>query len=587
MEIGLRYILFFFFLLIPAESLFAQSSKVTFRWCTDSLNGQKKLPVKLPYSFVKTDSVSLLKEQRKMLVQCWDRGYFESFFSLTNGDSNLYCLEKGRQFSGLEIIPENDSTEWFLKASGSSWPFSKTSKGRAVLSNYAGAAHRFLLWAENNGYPFAECGFTEIRETDNHWKGKFYAKTNSPVKIDSIVIKGNAKISKTFFYRSIGIKPGQLYSESKLKKSSRAIKQLDFVREKSGVQVVFTPKYTKLIYVLEPVKANQIDGYLGFLPNDQTGKLEFLGQLKIKLVNAIGKGEMLDLDWRGLPNRSRDLKGKLAFPFVLKTPFGADYGIRIFQRDTLFTDVNQELGINYFLGGLNSIKVFYKNRNNSIVSDRYSAGNTLAGGLGSVRIDAYGLLMRFDGTDDRLYPKKGSRFFISASAGSRKVKKLAGFTDTSLSADSLNKNNLQISFEMSIEKFMKISARNIVLLSAKSSSITGNKIFFNEANRIGGLNSLRGFDEESIYTSSYAMGNIEWRFLLDKSSFLFGFYNMAFYELSLIDNYINDSPRGFGLGINFETKPGIFSLTYALGQQLNNPVSFRAAKIHFGIVSTF
>jgi hemolysin activation/secretion protein len=104
---------------------------------------------------------------------------------------------------------------------------------------------------------------------------------------------------------------------------------------------------------------------------------------------------------------------------------------------------------------------------------------------------------------------------------------------------------------------------------------------------MGGLNSLRGFDEESIYASTYAMGNVEWRFLLDKSSFLFGFVNQAFYELALVDKYIKDEPTGFGIGINFETKPGIFSLTYALGKQLNNAVSFRAAKVHFGIVSTF
>ena len=31
----------------------------------------------------------------------------------------------------------------------------------------------------------------------------------------------------------------------------------------------------------------------------------------------------------------------------------------------------------------------------------------------------------------------------------------------------------------------------------------------------------------------------------------------------------------------------IFSLNYALGQQMGNPADFRAAKVHFGIVNSF
>jgi outer membrane protein assembly factor BamA len=585
LEAALKNIFCCLFLFFCVQNSFAQKNKIRIQYCDAPFLEAKKAPVKLPITLIATDSFKLISDQKRILVECWEEGYFAAYFSVPVQDSNVICLVPGEKFRSLEIKPVDDSTAWYLNASGANWPQPNSSK--RSLKNYAISANRFLTWAENNGFPFAECGFEDIERKDQNWSASFYARTNQSIKIDSIIVKGTAKISRSFLYNSIRIRPGQVYDEEKIRKSGSAIKQLGFIKEKAPFQVVFTKKYSKLVYVLEPVKANQIDGYLGFLPDEQTGKLSFLGQIKIKLVNSIGRGELLDLDWRALPNRSRDLKGKFAFPFIFKTPFGAEYNIRIFQRDTLFTDVNQEIGINYFLGGLNTVKVFYKNRNNSIVSDRSTVGNDLAGGLGSVRIDSYGLMMRLDGTDDRLSPKKGSRFLISAAVGNRKIKKIVGFTDPTTNADSLAKNKIQINLELNLEKFLRISNRNILLLGLRSASFSGNKIFFNEALRIGGLNSLRGFDEESIYTSTYAMCNVEWRFLLDKSSFLFGFYNQAFYELALIDNYLNDSPHGFGIGINFETKPGIFSLTYALGKQLNNPVSFRAAKIHFGIVSTF
>jgi len=50
---------------------------------------------------------------------------------------------------------------------------------------------------------------------------------------------------------------------------------------------------------------------------------------------------------------------------------------------------------------------------------------------------------------------------------------------------------------------------------------------------------------------------------------------------------LTDTPIGFGAGTSFETKAGIFSLTYALGRQFNNPVELRGGKIHFGFTSLF
>ena len=41
------------------------------------------------------------------------------------------------------------------------------------------------------------------------------------------------------------------------------------------------------------------------------------------------------------------------------------------------------------------------------------------------------------------------------------------------------------------------------------------------------------------------------------------------------------------IGFDFETKAGIFSLSYALGKQFDNPFEINTAKIHFGYISRF
>jgi outer membrane protein assembly factor BamA len=107
--------------------------------------------------------------------------------------------------------------------------------------------------------------------------------------------------------------------------------------------------------------------------------------------------------------------------------------------------------------------------------------------------------------------------------------------------------------------------------------------------RIGGIKTLRGFDEESIYASFYVIGSLEYRYLLEENSYLYFFTDAAYYEnLSVSfagDRY--DTPFGFGTGISFETKAGIFSINYALGKQFDNPIYLKSGKVHFGIVNYF
>ena len=105
--------------------------------------------------------------------------------------------------------------------------------------------------------------------------------------------------------------------------------------------------------------------------------------------------------------------------------------------------------------------------------------------------------------------------------------------------------------------------------------------------RIGGLRTLRGFDEESIYASTYVIPTIEYRYLFAENSNLLLFTEGAWYENVSNGAYLSDTPFSFGAGVNFETKAGILTMTYALGSQLNNPIDLRNGKIHFGLIALF
>jgi hemolysin activation/secretion protein len=106
-------------------------------------------------------------------------------------------------------------------------------------------------------------------------------------------------------------------------------------------------------------------------------------------------------------------------------------------------------------------------------------------------------------------------------------------------------------------------------------------------NRIGGIHTLRGFNEESLFASSYSIFTAEIRYLLDQNSAVFLFCDVAWYERNLKSGYFNDTPKGFGAGVFFQTRAGLFSFTYALGSEQGNPILLRGSKVHFGFINYF
>ena len=53
------------------------------------------------------------------------------------------------------------------------------------------------------------------------------------------------------------------------------------------------------------------------------------------------------------------------------------------------------------------------------------------------------------------------------------------------------------------------------------------------------------------------------------------------------DGLTSGDTLGIGVGTSFETKAGIFGLTYALGRQFDAPFELRSGKVHFGFTSLF
>lgn len=444
---------------------------------------------------------------------------------------------------------------------------------------------RSLQYFENNGYPFAEIGLDSIILNDNIIEGSLFLNPKNYIAFDTVAIKGDANISQSFIAKFLNIKKGQPYNEQLIRTIDQKLKKLPFLELIRSTEVFFTKEKAIPIVYINKKNAGNFNGIIGFQPQENTGKIEVTGDLDLNLKNALGKGEHLIFKWRKLRSLTQELNIGFKYPYIFKTQIGTDFDFGLFKQDTSYLEVDQNYGLKFLYSGTNYIKVFYNNHSSNLISTTALENSNSVPEFADVTSQLFGIGLNVNTLDYYLNPRKGFSLEIDGGAGVKEIRKNPKLDDGRY--DSLNLNASQYKIKGEFDFFIPLFKQATIKLGANYGTLYSDNIFQNEMFRIGGLKTIRGFDESSIFASSYVISTIELRFLFEKNSNFFIFGDGAWYENRGNTTYISDRPIGFGGGVNFETKAGIFSLTYALGKQMNNPIDFGTGKIHFGFVNFF
>ena len=436
-------------------------------------------------------------------------------------------------------------------------------------------AKRLLTEAENTGFPFAEVYFRNakikgdsIEATLEYRKGDFFT-------LDSLIIKGDLKTNRRYVENYLGYKKGQPYNQSQLRSIPSRINEIPFIQSIKPYEVGIRPNKTDVYLYLKPKKSSNFDGVLGILPDPSTGEILFTGDIKLNLLNGLKKGESINLEWQRLQTQTSQLDIHFKYPFLFNTPLGIDFNFNLYRRDTTFSQNRLNVGIEYYFLGNNRVRAFFENQGANTIGNEEIISNDLV----DSRTNLFGLGAFVSDIDYRLNPRRGYLVDISVAAGQKEIATTL-IDDQEADTDIYNLN-------LDASTYIPIFRRSTIHLRLQGGLFLNENMFRNEIYRIGGLKTLRGFDEQAIFASGYSIGSIEYRFILEQNSNIFLFIDQAFYEDESREESLKDTPFGFGGGINFETGAGIFSLTYALGKQFDNNISIRGGKIHFGFVSFF
>ncbi|MBC8033441.1 MAG: BamA/TamA family outer membrane protein [Chitinophagaceae bacterium] len=458
---------------------------------------------------------------------------------------------------------------------------------------------KMLDYLEENGYPFAKVQLDSLSFQEDRFNAVLKLYKGPLYSIDSIRAYGDAAISTNFLQHYLDITNGSTYTRSKLQNITKKLRELPYVTEIRPWDLTMLGTGSVINLYLKAKKSSQINALIGFLPaSDQvsSGKLLLTGEANINLRNALGNGELIGVNWQQLQVSSPRLDLAFEQPYLFGTPFGITSSFNLFKKDSSFLNLSLLLGIQYAISANETGKVFIQSLTTNLLSiDTNLIKSTRAlPDIRDVSSVNLGIDYEFNKTDYRFNPRKGSELRITTSAGTRKVRKNSAIVkmqapDFSFDDlyDSIKLNSYQFRVRVAGAYYFPLTRQSTLKAGANGGWFQSPQTFRNELFQIGGYKLLRGFDEESIYASQYAVGTVEYRYLIGLNSFLSAFVDGGLTRNKSLDLNVKNSFIGGGLGLAFETKGGIFNLSYAVGKRDDVKFSLRQSKIHLGYVNYF
>lgn len=577
-----------FFLFYTSVVLAQHSYQLTFHASTEAT----AILEKLDYPTTIQNKEALNTTLKTLLQELQNQSYYAASIDSVHQQDSIFhtYLTLGHAYNDFQItngnIPKKYST---IKRS-----LNTTLSYEQVKS----LQENLLNNAADSGHPFATTWLEEIQIEGPTIKAKLFWQPGPTISIGTLNIEGAPFINTNYLTNYLNIHPNQLFKKTQIEAASAKLQELPFLQSTRTPAILFKEDIANLYFFLEPKKANRFDFLIGVLPNNQeTDKVLITADIDAAFYNQFGRGEELFFKFEQLRPETQQLKLATTYPYLLNTPLGVYFEFGLYKRDSLYRDLNWDIGLQYQFESQHYLKVFSKNISTTLLTINQASlqqNRQLPANL-DTRYSAFGIAYGIEKLDYRWNPQKGWTVSFLGSAGFKEIKRNTNIINASsidfdfnTLYDQLELNSFQYQLQVQAAKYFALQKRSTFKIALDAATtISKNLISQNEQFRIGGANLLRGFDEQSVFASSYGIVTGEYRYLIGQRSYFNVFGDIAWLENKTMSEQFTDQPIGVGAGMTFETKAGIFAISYALGKRRGEAFDFQRAKLHFGLISVF
>ena len=417
---------------------------------------------------------------------------------------------------------------------------------------------------EKKGYSLANLQLTNQRKVDNNLFSELQLKLNSKRNITDLVIVGYDKFPAGIKKAITKKAKKATFNQDNLKQINDEFDKLQFVNQLKYPEILFTTDSTKIFVYLEKSKPNKFDGFIGF-SNDDQSKLTFNGYLDLQLQNILNSGEKFNLYWKNDGNRQTSFNLGTELPYIFKTPIGIKANLRIFKQDSTFQNTITDLNLGYYfsyntkayIGYQKTTSVDIQNTNSFSLND--FTNTFLTSSFEHVTFSQ----------DNFIFPER-TKVFTKIGLGNRTI--------------SSTKSN-QFFGQLEVSHHFELNQKNSILIKNQSYYLQSDDYIINELFRFGGINSIRGFNENSLQANVFSGIMAEYRYLVAPNLYVHSITDYGYFQDKTAA--IDDKLLGLGFGFGLFTKNGLFNLIYANGSTSEQAIKLSNSIVHISFKTNF
>lgn len=512
----------------------------------DSIGYQKK----------HVNTKSIIDEVQKISNQLLQIGYLENqLLDSKKRNDTLYQfnLKLGNQTKSIHIYVDTSPTLNQFKNHTVVIPILKT---QAYLKQK-------LDELELRGFSLVTLQLTDFKKENNQLFARLKINENSKRVLNEIVINGYEKFPPGHKKNIQRQYRNKTFNKNNLNKIYKDFNSFRFISQTRYPEILFTEDSTKVYVYLEKSKANRFDGYIGF-SNDEESNLKFTGYLDLTLINILNSGEEFNLYWKSDDNKQVTFNAAIEVPYIFKSPLGIKAYLNIFKQDSTFQNTKTAIDLGYYFTYSKKLFIGYQSAESS---DIQNSNNVSISDFESNFITTTFDYKNY--IDDTLFPEK-TKFIFKTGLGQRTSK-----LETSK----------QTFFELNFSHDLYLNTRNIVNLRSQNFYLQSTNFITNELYRFGGIQSIRGFNENSLQANSFISILTEYRFILSPNLYVHSVLDYGFYEDTT--NFSSNKLLGLGFGLGILSKNGLLNLIYANGSTSKQAIKLANSVVQIKFTTRF
>ncbi len=422
---------------------------------------------------------------------------------------------------------------------------------------------RNLALMEQQGYALSNLQLVDYTKKGNTLTATLQVAAEKKRAIDNIAIEGYPKFPEGIrrnIMRQYKKKP---FNKNNLQRIYNDFNNLRFVTLPRYPEILFKQDTTTIYVYAQKARPNTFDGFIGF-SNDDQNKLRFNGYLDLALINTLNNGEKFNLYWKNNGEKQSTFNTSLELPYIFKSPIGIKGALQIFRQDSTFQNTVTDINLGYYFSYNSKV---YMGRATTQSTSTQASTSLLSGYSSKFWTATYELSTYRSG--ELLFPQQS---FLSIRTGTGNRDSEAG-------------NSSQYFGQLTAWYNLYLNRRNVINLKNHSYYLNSKNYVTNELQRFGGINSIRGFNENSLQANLYSLLMAEYRYFASENLYIHSITDYGYFQDEATN--VNNKLFSIGFGMGLLTNSGLFNIIYANGNFGGQNIKLSNSIVHISFKTNF